>query len=116
MWNIHWWPLRSTLIRKLDDSWELVEHCRRYFALEDPEGEIPECNGVQWRRNPGSYSSPQEQGACQVLWNCDWRDNSNVRWLEESEDFHFASEPIVPYELQPEHEQAAGEVDQQGRR
>ena len=47
MWNINWWPMRSTLIRKADDSWELVEHCCRYFTLEDPESEIPECNGEE---------------------------------------------------------------------
>ena len=59
MWNTHWWPMRSTLSRKLDDSWELVEHCGRYFTLEDPEGEIPECNGeeTQFCTRPKSPSS-----------------------------------------------------------
>ena len=65
MWSIHWWPLRSTLIRKADDSWELVEHCCRYFTLEDPEGEIPECNGEETQVRPCCIRQ-------KVLWQGDW--------------------------------------------
>ena len=47
MWNIHWWPLRTTFSRRDDGDWELVEHCRRYYTLPDPEAEIPECAGEE---------------------------------------------------------------------
>ena len=47
MWNLNWWPLRSTLIRKQDDTWELVEHCSRYYVEGEPDGEIPECGGEE---------------------------------------------------------------------
>ena len=47
IWNLSWWPLRSTLIRKDDDTWEIVEHCNQYYTIEEPDGEIPECQGVE---------------------------------------------------------------------
>ena len=47
IWNLNWWPLRSTLIKKDDDTWEIVEHCNQYYTTEEPDGEIPECQGIE---------------------------------------------------------------------
>ena len=110
MWNLNWWPLRSTLIRKMDDTWELVEHCNSYYTQEEPDAEIPECCGMDTqtltilhrKKEPISFfgSVIGEQtvtaGGAQV----------------DSNDFQFSSEPNVPFELQEEQEVTAEEIEQ----
>ena len=97
MWNLNWWPLRSTLIRKLDDTWELVEHCARYYTNEEPDGEILECGGMETqtltilhrKKEPISFfgtvigEQTATGGGIQV----------------DSDDFQFSGEPNVPFEL-----------------
>eukprot|EP00913_Durusdinium_trenchii_P016912 g15900.t1 len=111
MWNLNWWPLRSTLIRKMDDAWELVEHCNRYYTQEEPDAEIPECCGMETqtltilhrKKEPiaffGSVIGEQTvtAGGTQV----------------DSNDFQFSSEPGVPFELQEQQKVTSEEVDQQ---
>ena len=109
IWNLNWWPLRSTLIRKPDDTWELVEHCNQYYTGE-PDGEIIECQGVETqtltvlhrRKEPlnffGSVVGEQTVTAGGAL--------------ADSDDFQFTDEPTVPFELHPSNEVHVEEVDQ----
>ena len=111
MWNLNWWPLRSTLIRKLDDTWELVGHCARYYTNEEPDGEILECGGMETqtltilhrKKEPISFfgtvigEQTATGGGIQV----------------DSDDFQFSGEPNVPFELNPQQEVLAEEVEQQ---
>ena len=110
MWNLHWWPLRSTLIRRQDGDWELVEHCSRYYTFPDPGAEIPECAGEETqvltilhrKREPvqcfGTIVGERTATA----------GGANVQ----SSDFLFETEPPVPDELRPENQVTEEELDQ----
>ena len=109
IWNLNWWPLRSTLIRKPDDTWEIVEHCNQYYTGE-PDGEIIECQGIgtqtltvlHRKKEPlnffGSVVGEQTVTAGGAL--------------ADSFDFQFSDEPTVPFELDPHNELHPEEVDQ----
>ena len=94
----------------MDDTWEPVEHCNRYYAQEEPDAEIPECCGMDTqtltiqhrKKEPVSFfgSVVGEQtvtaGGAHV----------------DSDDFQFGAEPGVPFELQEEQEVTAEEIEQ----
>ena len=91
----------------MDDAWELVEHCNKYYAQGEPDAEIPECCGMETQTLTilhrisffGSVVGEQTvtAGGAQV----------------DSNDFQFAPEPGVPFELQEEQEVTPEEVEQQ---
>ena len=89
MWNLNWWLLRTTLIRKMDKAWELVERCSRYYALTI----------LHRKKEPISFfgtlvgEKTVTVGGGQV----------------DEESFQFAAGPAVPLQLNPEHEETPEE-------
>ena len=110
IWNLNWWPLRSTLIRKDDDTWEIVEHCNQYYTTEEPDGEIPECRGIETqvltvlhrKKEPLAFFGTVVGEQTVTAGGVD----------VDSQDFQFAGEPMVPQELDPQHVQQPEEMDQ----
>ena len=110
IWNLNWWPLRSTLIRRDDDTWEVVEHCSQYYTHEEPDGEIPECQGVETqvltvlhrRKEPLAFFGTIVGEQTVTAGGVD----------VDSHDFQFATEPMVPQELDPGQMQHPEETDQ----
>ena len=85
----------------MDDAWELVEHCARYYTHEEPDGEILETQTLtilHWKKEPISFfgtiigEQTATAGGTQV---------------------EFSAEPSVPFELSPEQEVLAEEVERQ---
>ena len=111
MWNINWWSMRSTLICKADDSWELVEHCCRYFTLEDSESEIPECNGEETQVLTVLHKSKEPIKFFGTVIGEMTATSGGVN--VEGEEFRFSGEPPVPYELQHKNETTMEKVEQQ---
>ena len=85
----------------MDDAWELVEHCARYYTHEEPDGEILETQTLtilHRKKEPISFfgtiigEQTATAGGTQV---------------------EFSAEPSVPFELSPEQEVLAEEVERQ---
>ena len=108
---VYWWqywPFRSTLIQRSDGTWELVEHCERYYLKDNVTAEIEECGG--------------EATLVLTMMHGYW-EKADVfgKIIEETtasgggtnaESLAFREEPGVPEELDPNFQLQPEELDQ----
>ena len=111
---VYWWqywPMRSTLVRKGDGTWELVEHCERYYQKENVTAEIEECGGEKTLVLTMMHSSGEPADVFGQVLDHEMVQAGGV----DGESLMFREEPNVPAELDPQHGVQEEEEDQQDR-
>ena len=98
-------------MRKGDGTWELVEHCERYYQKENITAEIEECGGEKTLVLTMMHSSWEPADVFGQVLDHEMAQAGGV----DGESLMFREEPNVPEELDPQHEVHEEEEDQQDK-